>query len=400
MLTVALQQFLAKKLRGLLTVVGFGVCVNLYIVVTTVLKFVNDDLDLQVQRFTGRLILQSRGHAGLTGVEWPPISSAVPMAAVADLLDSPFVIRQESSAIAFGALAPPPFPSAPPEALLVGVEDGREAVFLGDAPALLGRNRFPARGPRPPVILGVLAARYFAPYASQTAQVPTPIGPISLAAVGSTVEIRGRAFDVIGILEPETNQLIRSCVVVPLDDARALLGQTATVNAALITPRRASDVEALQAEVQRRYPALMVVTDKQLQDNVHRLLERTNQLFSVVRWTAVTVAALLITIVMFVAVLERTRELGTLRAIGAPARAIMTMIISEAFVIAALGGAVGVPLSRLVIQRALGPDAASIRSFRIESQAVVLLAGFGLVAALLPALRAVRVDPLVALRYE
>ena len=52
------------------------------------------------------------------------------------------------------------------------------------------------------------------------------------------------------------------------------------------------------------------------------------------------------------------------------------------------------------IAPALGPAAAGIRSPRIEASAVALLPSFGLVAALLPAARAVRVDPIVALRYE
>ena len=144
----------------------------------------------------------------------------------------------------------------------------------------------------------------------------------------------------------------------------------------------------------------MVVSDKQLTASARQLLDRTQQFFRVVRWTAVVVAALLITVVMFVAVLERTKELGTLRAIGAPGSAITGMIFAEALLVALAGSALGVPISRLVIMKALGPDAAAIRSRRIEAQSVGLLTALGLLAAILPALRALRVDPIVALRYE
>lgn len=400
MLTVVTGQLLAKKLRSLLTVVGFGVCVNLYIVVTTVMKFISEDLDLQVQRFTGRLMVQTRSEPGVTGIEWPPISSVIPSDTAYAILESPHVDRLNSSPVSFAALAPPPFPTAPPEALLVGLERGRENTFLANAPALMGANHFSGDGDRNQVILGMLSARYLAGKASATTQVDTPIGAITLAAVGSRVEIRGQEFTVAGIIEPETNQLLRSCVVMPIEAAREILGQTESVSAAIVTPKRASDIAPLQEEIERRHPSLMVVNDQQLARNAAGLLERTNQFFAVIRWTAIAVAALLITVVMFVAVLERTKELGTLRAIGAPASAIMGMILAEALAVALAGSALGVPLSRLVIAKALGPDAAGIRNRRIEAQSVALLTALGLLAAVLPAARAVRVDPIVALRYE
>jgi putative ABC transport system permease protein len=250
------------------------------------------------------------------------------------------------------------------------------------------------------VVLGILAARHFAPNASETIEVPSPVGPIPLAAVGSTITVRGHRFEVQGIVEPETNQLLRSCVLVPLEAAQAVLGRPETVSAVLITPERTSDIEPLQASIERDFADLMVINDKALAKNAGQLLERVTQLFNVVRWTAVAVAALLITIVMFVSVLERTKEIGTLRAIGAPARAVFSMVIAESLVIATLGAMLGVPLSRDVTRRALGPDAVGIRSGRIELTAVALLTSFGLVSALLPAARAVRVDPIVALRYE
>ena len=403
MLTLALRHLLAKKLRTALTVLGFGVCVNLYIVVTTVMRFVTDDLDRQVQRFTGLLFVQSRGLEGMSGIEWPPISSTIPDADAASVLASVAVDRERSTAVSLAALAPPPFPTAPPEALLVGIEPGREHVFLAGAGAIAGRADFAGQAPDaqcPPAVFGVLAARHFASAASATTEVPSPVGPIALAAVGSRVPVRGCEFEVQGIIEPETNQLLRSAVMVPIESAREILRQPDAVTALMLSPTRASEIDSLQREIETAHPSLMVISDRQLAQNARQLLDRVNQLFSVVRWTSVAVAALLIAIVMFVSVLERTRELGTLRAIGASARAIVSMILCESAGIAASGAAVGLPLSRIVIRQALGPDAAGIRSRRIELGAAVILAACGLLAALLPAARAVRIDPIEALRYE
>ena len=400
MFAVAVRQLQAKSLRAGLTVLGFGFCVNLYIVVTTVMHFITDDLDRQVQRFAGLLMVQSRSRPGMSGIEWPPISSTVPLRVAQRILQSARVDAAASTAVTFAALAPPPFPTAPPEALLVGVTPGKEQVFLKDAAAFLGSNRLRLHGGITPVILGMLAARHFAADAGETMQVPTPVGPIDLAAVGSRIRVRGREFEVQGILDPETNQVLRSCVVVPLDAAQDLLGRAGTVSGILLTPLHAADLSPIEEEIESAHPTLMVVTEDKLRHNVAQLLQRVRQLFAVVRATSVAVSALLITIVMFVAVLERTKEIGTLRAIGAPARAIFALILWESAIISGAGAAIGVPISRRVILRALGADAAGIRKRRIEAEAVALLGGLGIVAALLPAARAVRVDPIVALRYD
>ena len=188
-----------------------------------------------MERFRGLLLVQSRVEAGVTGLEWPPISSALTAAEARAVLATPGVAGAESTAVLFAGLAPPLFPTSPPEALLVGLEVGREAAFLGDAAAILGSNRLPA-GSADQVVLGVLAARYFAAQASARAEVPSPVGPIALAAVGSRISIRGSQFTVVGILEPETNQLLRSCVVMPLAAAQRVMRQPGTVSAVLLTP--------------------------------------------------------------------------------------------------------------------------------------------------------------------
>ena len=284
MLTLAIQQLLTKKLRSALTVLGFGVCVNLYIVVTTVMRFITEDLDLQVQRFTGVLFVQSRGLTGLSGIEWPPISSTISVSEANAVLSHPAVDRQRSTMVSFAALAPPPYPTAPPEALLVGIEQGKEDVFLNGATAIAGLSRFPQQSAEPgraPVVLGVLAARHFARAASSTTEVPSPVGPIALAAVGSTITVRGTEFEVQGIIEPETNQLLRSAVLVPLEQAQGVLQTPESVTALLLSPKRASDIEPLQASIESDHDELMVISDRQLAENARKLLDRVNQLFDV-----------------------------------------------------------------------------------------------------------------------
>jgi putative ABC transport system permease protein len=106
-----------------------------------------------------------------------------------------------------------------------------------------------------------------------------------------------------------------------------------------------------------------------------------------------------------VSVTERTREIGIRKAVGAKARDILSQFLVEAIVVSLLGGTLGVGLgtgiSRLVSRLDLGGQ--TIPSL-VAPDAVLLAfsvaAAVGLFFGIYPALRASRLNPIEALRYE
>ena len=128
----------------------------------------------------------------------------------------------------------------------------------------------------------------------------------------------------------------------------------------------------------------------------------------IMAWVMIAVGGMGLAATMSLAVLERTREIGVLRAIGARHRTIMTMIQVEGLVIAVLGWVVSIPLSipmSWVLADAFGkvmfptparliPDA---RSLLVWFAMVVVVS---LVASALPARRAIRIPTAAALSYE
>ena len=121
-----------------------------------------------------------------------------------------------------------------------------------------------------------------------------------------------------------------------------------------------------------------------------------------------------LTNIMLVSVTQRTREIGVIKSLGATQRSILLQFLLEALIIVTLGGIVGVGLGFLVTALVgslplLGPlfkdeSGAGDVHLKISTFAIVtstvMLELVGLVAGFLPALRASRLNPIEALRYE
>jgi putative ABC transport system permease protein len=116
---------------------------------------------------------------------------------------------------------------------------------------------------------------------------------------------------------------------------------------------------------------------------------------------ALVVGGIVIMNIMLVSVVERTREIGIRKAVGARRRDIQLQVLVESTILSAAGAAIGVGVGVALAQlvKAVSPLPAAIAPvWMIVS--VTIAVGVGVVAGLYPAVRAARLDPVVALRAE
>ena len=124
-------------------------------------------------------------------------------------------------------------------------------------------------------------------------------------------------------------------------------------------------------------------------------------LLAVLAIVALVLAAVGIFSVMNYAVTQRTAEIGIRMALGAESRDVFQLILGHAVRLVTLGAAIGV-LGALLSSRAIGSLLYGVKAADPWTFAaiVTVIAGTALLASYLPARRASRVDPLVAIRYD
>ncbi len=124
-------------------------------------------------------------------------------------------------------------------------------------------------------------------------------------------------------------------------------------------------------------------------------------LFGLFAGLAVGLAAIGLYGVISYAVAQRTHELGIRTALGATRNDVLTMIVRQGLVLVLLGVAIGIPaavgLTRVIASQLFGVSPTDPATFAAAS---VVFVGIALLACSIPARRATKVDPLVALRAE
>lgn len=165
--------------------------------------------------------------------------------------------------------------------------------------------------------------------------------------------------------------------------------------------RNIADLRAAVASIDPNLPLTRITT---INDQVDDFMSR-DKLVSTLTGAFAVLALLLAAIglygVMSYNVVRRTSELGIRLALGAQTAAVRWMILRESLLLLAIGTALGLPLSvvatRLIRQQLFGLSAVDPIAFAI---AILVVSGMTIMAAWLPARRATRVDPIIALRCD
>ena len=245
--------------------------------------------------------------------------------------------------------------------------------------------------------------------------------------IGSTLTLLGQNFEVVGIEGQEA--LNSTAVTMSLAEAQALTGLEGQASGFKIYVNSIDNVNAVVSRIANEYPDLQVTeglsqlnSAQEIQASINKQLEAAQTNLNQIQNTGLTEIAIavvadtaIILFIMLYSVRERTREIGTLKAIGASNRTILAQFILEGTLLSLIAGAVGIAIGTVGastignlllprLQYNFGQIVTVPLAITITPELV--LAGLGIAVALgalgslYPAWRATKIRPAEAMRHE
>ncbi|MEA3307942.1 MAG: ABC transporter permease, partial [Chloroflexota bacterium] len=221
--------------------------------------------------------------------------------------------------------------------------------------------------------------------------------------VGDTFRLYGTLFRIVGIYETGA-PFEDGGAVLTLEDAQILSGKPHQVNAFLLQLRPGTDIEALSAHIEKRFDKLTTTTSANFAED-QDMFKYIDAYVWAISLVAVLIGGVGVMNTIMMSVVERTREIGVLRAVGWRRRQVLKMVIGESFVLSFLGGALGVGLGLGIVSALEGIPTLSAMlpgtfSFALYARGMGVALGLGLVGGALPAWRASQLTPADAMRSE
>lgn len=226
------------------------------------------------------------------------------------------------------------------------------------------------------------------------------------------IKIGDSYFRIVGLVNQTSGSQVISdnTVYMPLETAKDLLNESTDANQIFIKVGKGRNADTVAAAIQSRLADLhrvkagmedfTITTASFIQSTVSGITDTLTLFLGGIAAISLLVGAIGVANTMFMSVLERTREIGILKALGMRDGEITAMFLVEAAAIGLIGGIIGVLLSLAVSFILKSFNVPTIISIDLMLGAVIFSAIIGVISGTIPARNAARLQPVEALRYE
>jgi len=254
------------------------------------------------------------------------------------------------------------------------------------------------------------------------------VGPLAAAdlgvEVGDSVSIEFTDFEVIGILaesEEEAGMTFRSLstgLFTPITTVETIFGGEGEVSQVFVEVSEGEDAEevadVIEAIFDQQDTPVVTVTAAEMTESIQSVIRAVQLVLSAIAAISLLVGAIGVMNTMYMSVLERTKEIGIMKAIGATDGQVLSLFLIESSLIGFVGGTLGVILGVALSSAAsglfggmmMGGGEGQGMSFAASYSATLIIVALalslllGAVAGAIPAYRGAKLQPVKALRYE
>jgi putative ABC transport system permease protein len=402
---MAIEALWSNKLRSALTMLGVIIGIASTIGISSIGQGVQKSTEENI-RGLGTDVLQvmagsaqsggvSQGQGSITTLTWEDAQAIAEQAPSATVV-SPYLQRNTQ--------------------VVYGYKNTSTMVYGTDLNYSQARNTFPKTGR----FFNAEELKYAASVAVIAPTVQKNLFPANIDPIGEKIRIQGEIYEVIGVMEAKGSQGPQDrddAVYIPLTSMSArIVGNNSlmgiSVNSIYIKGRDETQLDIVKfqvANVLRLRHNIDVPENDDFQiTNQADILKTFNTILSLLTTMIVAIAGISLVVggigianIMLVSVVERTREIGIRKALGATDGAILSQFLTESVIISVVGGSIGI-----VIGIGITFIAANAFKFTFIVSGNAVLIGFGLstavglVAGVIPAKNASALDPIIALRSD
>ena len=221
--------------------------------------------------------------------------------------------------------------------------------------------------------------------------------------VGGTLSLNDNRYRVVGIYETGVAYEDGGGVVA-LREAQRIMGRPRSVSFIFVDVEDPAQAEQIAAVINQRFPEARASISSEFAQSSNDMQTSTGML-NAIQLLALFIGGIVVANTMIMSIFERTREIGTLRAVGWPRRRILGQVLLESLflclVAAVFGSLLGVGVVTLIAQAPFASQFVSATwDVRIFASAFITAAVLGILGGLYPAWRASKLEPAEALRYE
>ena len=218
--------------------------------------------------------------------------------------------------------------------------------------------------------------------------------PIS---IGSKITVLGHEFKIVGIYQPS----VLARVKIPLATMQHLLGGAQNCTFVMVKCERPELADQVVAKIKEYYPGLRVILTNEIPALYSQGLAPVEIFLKVVIGLGVVISVLVILLAMYTTIIERTREIGILKSLGASKRFIVMTIEKEAAMISLMGVVLGYGAA-VIGKFVLEANTRLFIDLELKWFLIAALIGIcgGIIGAIYPAMRAANLDPVEAISYD